>query len=210
MLPHKTNTRIVTLKAVKVMLILLLAYTVLMGASLIPQGAADVPCQYLYGIYDEQGACFAAREDPPSDYDGASQIETFLTSYQVSYMGGGCYHAKTEADNLDAENYLFQLHLRRISNAVEANGSTINVGNEFQVVNVVHSNPWIISRLQFKNYGEIADCNATTTNRRVIIIGRLGTEFSLIKGGIIVLILSGALILTNRTLKQTGQERGGR
>jgi hypothetical protein len=154
----------------------------------------DFPC---FVGYDVNSSCIS--ENMMHGYQNNDQnyrIETFLDSFSAYASGRGCYNGKSETNMLDINP---NVKLERAEEILKVNGAILEPGNEFQMVDFFNWNPWVISRIKFKNVGLVTNCGSTT-NPRIVIIGEEGTEISLIKGGLFSLLVVGGFVFLNRKL----------
>ena len=169
-------------------LILFLIYTAFAGLSfLIFGGFMDFPCSI---EYVEQDDCILSYRSEQDNGEDASRIEVFLTSYTAGFRGGGCLMKKSETNTLDVRTSVIDLGFERDGNRLKVNDEVLEEGAEFHLTNLYNWNPWIISRIRFKNLGLVTECQTGSDHQRIVIIGSYGTEVSLGKG----LSVSSALI----------------
>lgn len=194
-------------KVLRVVLWLLLAFIIILGASIILLGGfVDFPC---FVRYDEAGDCISmehasGRWDEVQD---ETRIETFLTTYEAGWSGGGCNHKIVSQDTLEQYTSVGTLTLEREGETLKVDGKTLEKGQSFKRTHVLIWNPWIIARTQFTNLGVVADCESESPASRLVVIGSYGTQISLIKGGLIMLALIAGLVLVSRRLKAFREDR---
>ena len=194
-----TSVRIGGYKILRLVILLLLAYTVLTACSIFTVGGSmDFPCVVTYCASDN---CITARVAGREAGANAYQIESFLTGYLAGWGGGGCNYGKSETSTLDVQTSVLNLSLERDGDTLKVNGKVLETGTDFQVIDVFAWDPWIISRLRFKNLGMVADCESDTKYQRMVIFGSSGTEFSPAKGLLILSSITGGLIFVRRKLK---------
>ena len=181
-------------------LFLLLIYSVLAGlSSFVSVGYMDFPC---FIEYVEQDDCILSYRSEQDSGEDASRIEVFLTSYEVGFHGGGCLMKKSETNTLDVRTSVIDLGFERDGNRLKVNDEVLEEGAEFHLTNLYNWNPWIISRIRFKNLGLVTECQTGSDHRRIVIIGSYGTEVSLGKGLSVSSILITGLIFTYLRLKR--------
>ncbi len=132
--------------------------------------------------------------------ENTSQIEVFLTTYVAGYRGGGCNHTKADSNALDVRTSIEDLKFERDDTRLNVNALVMDKGDTFQTRNVLHWNPWIISRMRFRYLGIVSDCESESTHQRSVIIGSYGTEFSIVKGALITSAIVFGIIYVNRKL----------
>ena len=147
-------------------------------------GFMDFPC---FVKYDQANHCIESHwgRNDKADY----KIESFLSTYEVGFYGGGCNYQYTESNVLEIETLVTALHLERNGSRLTVNGKGLEDGEEFRVVKIFNWNPWTVSQMEFKNIGLVTDCNSSPANQRIVILGDYGTTRSLM-GGWSVLFIS--------------------
>lgn len=166
----------------------LLGYTVLsLWQTAFFIGFADFPCsEHL----SKDGSCVVGRSfvrDAPNTT--TYRIEAFLTVYRAGWSGGGCDYSKTETDELSIRTAVGRLRFRLDGRALSVNQRRIDPGETLRRARYWHWNPWVVSRLQLQYQGAVPDCDAETTVARAVIVGRYGTEFSAVKGTIVLVLI---------------------
>jgi len=181
-------------------LIIFLIYTAFAGLSFfIFGGFMDFPCSIEYVEQDDCILSYGSEQDNGED---ASRIEVFLTSYAAGFRGGGCLMKKSETNTLDVRNSIIDLGFEREGSRLKVNDEVLEDGAEFHLTNFFNWNPWIISRIRFKNLGLVTECQTGSDRRSVVIIGSYGTEVSLGKGLSVSSVLIAGLIFTYLRLKR--------
>lgn len=170
----KLGARIFVLRFLKLLVILLLGYTVLTCLWSVLGGFMDFPCSVRH---DPERNCVeggaielfpAAR--PPS-------IQASLTTYRAGWSGGGCRRLSAQAaDGLLLPS--FALTLKRAGNQLTLNGKPFNTGQVYQGRHRWTLNPWVTEELSFKSLGLVSDCRGDPEVARVVLLGETGTELA--------------------------------
>jgi hypothetical protein len=194
-------------KVLRVVLWFLLAFTIILGAlTILWGGFIDFPC---FVRYNEAEDCIS-MENASGRWDKVqddARIETFLTTYKAGWSGGGCNHKIASEDTLEQNTSVGTLTLDREGETLKVDGRILGKGQSFKRTHALIWNPWIIAQTQFTNVGVVADCESESPARRLVVIGRYGTQISLVKGGSILIALIAGLALVNRRLKASREDR---
>lgn len=188
-------------KILRVVLWLLLAFTIILGAlTILLGGFIDFPC---FVRYDEAEDCISMEHASGrwDELQADTRIETFLTTYRAGWSGGGCNHKIASEDTLEQYTAVGTLALEREGETLKVEGKTLRKGQSFKRTKALIWNPWIISRTQFTNVGVVANCEAESPVERLVVIGSYGTYIALLKGMAVLAILIGGLVFVNRKLK---------
>ena len=164
---------------------LLCSCIVLVGAgTLIPKGFVDFPC---FAYYDEENRCVhLGGAVAPDEVLQNARLQILLNSHQVGWQGAGCNAQAVETDRVVMENSALDLDFERQGDRLIFNGEPLATGDSFSHTNYWGLNPWVVDRIQFANYGPIPICD-TDLPARVVVIGSYGSEFSPLKGVLLIL-----------------------
>ena len=174
------------------MLVLMLVYAVVGLSAMVVIGCADYPC---YVSFRAEDSCIATFYfDKPQVESGEHRVQAFLTTYDIHWCGGGCHIELSETNSLDLDTSVLRLQLELDGSDLSVNGKELSPGSEFNRVNLLSLNPWVVSRIQFENLGLVTDCDRDDTYQRVVVVGSYGTETSGAKG-ILTLVVTGLGLL---------------
>lgn len=199
---YKVTSIIITILLIGtiVMLVLIVVAVFLLG------GFMDFPC---FVDYDLQGQCFRiedeyltrAREEGEAD----PQIELFLDEYSYLFRGGGCIYKESATNALEIATPARDLKLIRSGDNLEINGQIYGPGQALEITNAFYTwNPWLVASTKIVNRGLLTECDAQNEVPRLIVDGYRGTDISLEKGFIIVLVLFGLRLFVRRVLPLFG------
>ena len=189
-------------KVLKLLIVILVIYTILDGFSIFFFGGLmDFPC---FVEYNEANNCIEAERlsEIEKERKDLPQIESFFTIYQAGWKGGRCHYEKSETNFLKVKTFLTTLRFERINGDLKVNNRFVKKNEEINIKSFFNIEPWSIFQLKLKNLGLAADCNSTSTEQKLIIVGSYGTEPSSIKGFLILSILIGGLIFVNKYSKK--------
>lgn len=191
-------------RIIQITLLLLLVYSVLTGLSFFVYGGfMDFPC---FVEYVEKDDCTLSHGNGEETGENKSQIEIFLTTYTAGFHGGGCNYQESEKATLDVQTSIINLRFERDDSIVKVNGEDLEKGAAFQKTNIFNLNPWIISRIYFRNLGLVSDCESASTHPRVVIVGSYGTEISIVKGVLITSVVVFVIILVSKKIKRLKED----
>ena len=182
------------LKFLRVMIIIMLALTILLGVlNFFLVGFIDFPC---FVEYNAGGDCLDTGSSLYGEQgvEANTRIEAFMTTYIAGWSGGGCDYQDSQSDSLALRNSVGTLELSRQGDTLLVDGKAFEKGEAYRRSHWLDWHPWIIAKTQFTNAGVLADCQAEPAIERLVVIGSYGTQTSLLKGGLISLALAAALV----------------
>lgn len=186
-------------KILRIAFMLLFLYTAGFGILIfVFMGCIDFPCSVRY---DEIKGCVDDRwvgDEDKTNY----KIESFLDVYIAGSSGAGCNFGYSESNILDISTSVIPLHLERDGSSLIVNGDVLEEGDEFKKLSVLNWNPWVISKIKFKNLGLIKDCNSPK-DQRIVILGGYGSRISLIKGLSILFVSIGGFIFAQIKIRRS-------
>ena len=169
----------------------------------------DFPC---FVSYDQHNHCIVVENDQVTktrNKQPPPQIEVFLTGHSAMASGGWCTYDQSETNVLEIATEASELKLERTNDILKVSGKTLNTGEKLNKLNILHLNPWIISRVKIENLGLVTDCDPSEQNPRLVVQGSYGTEISFGKGLTILLFLLGIRLLVSRKIKTAPEAQGG-
>lgn len=188
---------------------LLCSCIVLVGAgTLIPKGFVDFPC---FAYFDEENRCVRLDEAvAPEEVLQEAHMQILLNHHEVGWQGAGCNAQNPDTDRVVLETSAIDLDFERQGDKLIVNGKPLATGNSFSHTNNWGLNPWVVEKIQFTNYGPIPICD-TDLPARVVVIGSMGSEFSSLKGVLLILpvlalIIIFAILLASTIRKKKTQE----
>ncbi len=155
------------------------------------RGFIDFPCAV---HYDEANSCLDTSYSWTPSESSAAQMDVYLSTYIAGWSGGGCDQTPSNTAIVDIGTSVQTLHLERDGADVIVNGQRIEPGGRYEVDNWFTLHPWVTSNLFFDNLGVIPNCNENDPPR-LVLVGTYGTTINLIKGGLILFVLTAGLAL---------------
>lgn len=162
-------------KILKLLLLGLIAYAVLGWLAAMSGGNVDFPC---FSNYNPEKECVELGQYAQK-IATTSQLDVYLSDYEVGWSGAGCYHSSSEEGTVEVKTPLEKYEMRREGGDLKVDGTLVE--EKFKDTNYFHPNPWVVSEIQFENHGVTGYCGTSSTER-LIVIGSKGTRFSFLKG----------------------------
>lgn len=196
--------------------ILLLVFAALLGWSIyrgVPaasvRGFMDFPCHV---DYDPRNECIVTYAPSNLGHNEGIQIETFLTTHQAGFYGGGCDHETSNTEILELSTFLGEFSLQRVGEVLKVDSAIVAKGQGMTRTVYTNLDPWVISHINLKNLGVVADCVEGSTHTRLVVAGSYGTELSIAKGALISLLglvglVTSGMRLTRLRAKEARRKR---
>jgi uncharacterized protein (UPF0333 family) len=186
------------LKWLNLSLIILLLYTI--GTYMLVMnfhGFIDYPCP---AVYNETNNCFYNTAFRYNDCENCN-IKVFLSVYQIGYNGGGCHYKGSDSNKLTLFNITHILHFHARGDDSYVNGYKLEQGESIHLATPFTLHPWSIYELNITNHGKVKLCDQME-NEVVLVTGDYGTNFSLIKGFVLLMTVIVGIFFTSRKLYQ--------
>lgn len=164
----------------------------------------DFPCSSGHESMDENGACFLSSHysEREKSFLSNASFEVSVTTFYAGASGGGCFHKISDSNTIAGMGVTFE----RDGDVVKIDGRSLAAGEGFKGTDYFGVDPWTIRRYEFKNLGVLRDCrgslNQSVGNARLIVDGTSGSEISLLKGLLMLVILLLARSAVKRKIKQ--------